>query len=834
MMSLSRMIPLGLVVIGLCTSGCSTWPASHGIQSRSARTGDGASFDAPDADGAGRLAHKRGAKPGDAMHYYTNQRLAMVARPARYRASELARVEVWWTDNNGFHWHKAGRFEQGQAFFPLDVKEDGDYGIRFVGPGEEPAQRVLAFPERTYHVDTVQPVAQVLVDPEQADYHVGDLVSIDWMVQDFQLEKHPVTIEVLYDRGDAGTRPVEFQRDLPDEGSVTYRIPPEALGREITFRVEARDRSGNLGLAYSEALLVVEDPLAAELAEAEMDESQIDSTDRVAVATPDEEKESDAAVSVEEEGPVLVVGPILVPIADTVIDSDLVVADILSDTTDGEQRATNEAKLAAATRLMEELKSRATMLASRVVEAMGGVVDGWVASAIAAEEQRAISEAKLAAATRLTEELKSRATMLASRVVDAMDSVVDGWVASAKLVSIEDEAATQTPASVAVAAVEADDAEADNTAEAENLDQGQASQTPPTFAVVEQQPIDESAADVHLPEPLVASAAQTEAEEADTRPTGSMFLEIGPQIVMAEELFVKEPAPSPLPAEESTPVAISEPDETYQLDASADAPQMNQRQPDAPSLAVSDKGMADEAEDPSPDRVAPRSSDLPFATAIARLPAIDSQRMDEDSAQEGFPSDDATTRGPDITEPRADTTEPSPEEDAHPQVSALASAEQETNGEEQLADTTVAEETGDTIDEQNQDSAAIEIVASAEQSEDEEPFLPALSIESLTALDPTRGNGLLIPLPATLEDEAPLRVTAHPWRILGRHSGSVEEAIWALPERRSDVRWRPVFTGRFLADDPAPRDVAEPDKATHPTLAGTTEEMIDGEASDEP
>ena len=104
----------------------------------------------------------------------------------------------------------------------------------------------------------------------------------------------------------------------------------------------------------------------------------------------------------------------------------------------------------------------------------------------------------------------------------------------------------------------------------------------------------------------------------------------------------------------------------------------------------------------------------------------------------------------------------------------------------------------------------------------------------------TRGNGLLVPLPATLEANRtpPAHATAHPWRILGRRPGrrpgSMKDTIWTLPERRSDVRWRPVFTDRFLADDPALRDVAEPGNAKTSTLAGTTEEAIDGEASDGP
>ena len=64
------------------------------------------------------------------------------------------------------------------------------------------------------------------------------------------------------------------------------------------------------------------------------------------------------------------------------INSDLVVADISSDTTTEEERVTNEAMRAEATRLATELMSQATMLASQVAEAMGGVVDGWVATAI--------------------------------------------------------------------------------------------------------------------------------------------------------------------------------------------------------------------------------------------------------------------------------------------------------------------------------------------------------------------------------------------------------------------------------------------------------------------
>jgi len=810
MMSLSRMIPLGLVSLGLCISGCSTRPTLFGTpRSRSAGAGDAISSGGPKTDRTlvqerGKPAGRRGAKLGDATDHFVNQRVATIARPARYSERELAQVEVWWTENNGFHWRNAGHFEQGQTSFSLNVREDGDYGVRFVGPDEEPAQRVLAYPERIYHVDTVAPEVQALVDPERADYHVGDLVSIDWMVQDYQVEKHPVTIEVLRDRGDADNQAVEFQRDLPDEGTITYRIPPEALGGEITFRIEARDRAGNVGVTHTGALQVVEDPMAAALAKAEADvdtdASEIASADRDAVAVPDPETVSDVTVPIAKETPALVIGPILIPLVDTV----------------------------------------------QEVIAATGIESAHTAAK--AQLARELEETNRAEATQLAKQLKTNAKLLASRVAKTVGAVIDDWAASVRTARIEELATPQTPEPVvAVAAVEADDAEVDNTTDAWMPDQEQAAQLPPTFAVAEQ-PVDKSAAEISSQETLVASAAQTEAEESDvdTGLPGSMFLEFGPRIVMAEDPFESEPAPALPPSDESTAVAISDTGDTNNPDNdTADVTQVDQHPQGAPSPAAANNEVADEVEDASPGRAAQRSSGLPFATAIARLPAIEPQMMGEGSASEAIPADDAATPASDVGESPAEASEPAAEEDANPQISAWASAERDADHEqqsgdenvardlpdedEQPVDTAVAVAADDVMNEQDETSTTIETVASADQTEDEEPFLPATSIESLTTVDPTRGNGLLVPLPATLEDGAPpTRVTAHPWRILGRQSGSAEKTIWTLPERRSDVRWRPVFADRSPADDPAPRGV------TPPKLAGTTEELIDRKPSDEP
>ena len=139
-------------------------------------------------------------------------------------------------------------------------------------------------------------------------------------------------------------------------------------------------------------------------------------------------------------------------------------------------------------------------------------------------------------------------------------------------------------------------------------------------------PIDESAADVAVEKPLFANAAEADAGQTYARSAGSTFLEVDPQVAMTQDPFEEEAAPGLPPSDESTTVAISDPD-----DSSLEEPQLNQPRPDAPPLAASDTDIADGAEDSPPDGVAPRSSDLPFATTIARLPMIDPQLMDEDT-----------------------------------------------------------------------------------------------------------------------------------------------------------------------------------------------------------
>lgn len=191
-------------------------------------------------------------------HFFTNKRIVMVEQPSGYTPEETPRIAVYYTNDNGFHWHKAGYFGREQSFFPLETDEDGDYGVNFVGPGQNPEEHTPAYPERMYHVDTMLPEVQVSIDPEKTWYEVGDDIRISWEARDPHLEQFPVRIGMLMDFTANEHDLIELQRDLPDEGAIDYHISSETEGHEIVFRIEALDRASNLGLAYSHALQIKE------------------------------------------------------------------------------------------------------------------------------------------------------------------------------------------------------------------------------------------------------------------------------------------------------------------------------------------------------------------------------------------------------------------------------------------------------------------------------------------------------------------------------------------------------------------------------------------------
>jgi len=203
------------------------------------------------------------AREEDPLHYFTNKKLVPIRQPGGYKPEEVPRVAVWYTDNNGFDWQRAGYLGRIETYYWFDAPGDGDYGIRFVGPGQEPAKVPVAEPVRVYHVDTTLPDVELMVDPNQAWYQPGQTVVITWKAHDYHLKEQPVEIGLSVDFSSEHPSWTVLQKDLEAEGSYSYTIPSDAAERGLTFRVAALDRAGNLGMAFSHLIQVTGDKTTA-------------------------------------------------------------------------------------------------------------------------------------------------------------------------------------------------------------------------------------------------------------------------------------------------------------------------------------------------------------------------------------------------------------------------------------------------------------------------------------------------------------------------------------------------------------------------------------------
>jgi hypothetical protein len=82
---------------------------------------------------------------------------------------------------------------------------------------------------------------------------------VNWSATDPHLEALPARVSVLTDWESDQGRPIEIAREQPEAGSVDYTIPANLMGDGFRIRVDAIDRAGNIGMAYSQTLQIEPD-----------------------------------------------------------------------------------------------------------------------------------------------------------------------------------------------------------------------------------------------------------------------------------------------------------------------------------------------------------------------------------------------------------------------------------------------------------------------------------------------------------------------------------------------------------------------------------------------
>ncbi len=198
--------------------------------------------------------------------YYTNEDSFFIPHPGGCQLNGVPRVGVWFSTDQGANWAKAGYYGVEQTHFNFLAAKDGDYWIRFVGPGQSPSECPPGIPHRIYVVDRQAPTIVLSVTPPPWEdekrtiprlYSVGENVTLFWGVSDAHLDPNTIQLGICFADFPHNVVWSRLPAALSDSDSLTIEIPPEARrDGGLRFRMEARDKSGNIGVAMSNVLHV--------------------------------------------------------------------------------------------------------------------------------------------------------------------------------------------------------------------------------------------------------------------------------------------------------------------------------------------------------------------------------------------------------------------------------------------------------------------------------------------------------------------------------------------------------------------------------------------------
>ncbi len=191
------------------------------------------------------------------LEYYVKDQMIQIARPPVGDPRKVPRIAIWLTRDGGMRWNNVGYFGRQQSYFPLRAKLDGDYAIRFMGPGIAPPSCRPPRPHRVYYVDTTPPKVTVFVSPAADAYAVGQIVTLQWTSEDKHLEDNSAQIGSCFNYETVELSWTKLGKWHATDSRVDIAIPEVAVHKSVVFRVSVSDKAGNLGHGFSCPLWVV-------------------------------------------------------------------------------------------------------------------------------------------------------------------------------------------------------------------------------------------------------------------------------------------------------------------------------------------------------------------------------------------------------------------------------------------------------------------------------------------------------------------------------------------------------------------------------------------------
>jgi len=198
--------------------------------------------------------------------YYPRTKYFFIKHPGDCQVNGVPRVAVWASPENGTDWERAGFYGVEQSDFLFLAEREGTYWIRFVGPGQGVSKVPPGMPHRIYIADRTPPNVTVTVTPGPWEddrqekphiYKVGDTVRLDWVVSDANLDEKRIKLGTCFAKFPQNVVWDSYPEALSPVGSLEAEIPAEAAeDGGLRFRIEARDKAGNVGMGLTEVLQI--------------------------------------------------------------------------------------------------------------------------------------------------------------------------------------------------------------------------------------------------------------------------------------------------------------------------------------------------------------------------------------------------------------------------------------------------------------------------------------------------------------------------------------------------------------------------------------------------
>lgn len=198
--------------------------------------------------------------------YYVRNEQFFIKHPKGRQGDVVPRTAVFASADGGSRWAKNGYYGIEQGYYLYQATGDGRYWIRFVGPGFAPTEVPPFQPHQIYIVDTKPPAVTLTVSPGPWEdderkvphiYRVGDEITLHWNVDDPYMKHESVRMSTCFAQFPHNLVWSRFENVLPQAGTMTVTIPPEAANQAgLRFRVEAKDKAGNIGIGMTPVMLV--------------------------------------------------------------------------------------------------------------------------------------------------------------------------------------------------------------------------------------------------------------------------------------------------------------------------------------------------------------------------------------------------------------------------------------------------------------------------------------------------------------------------------------------------------------------------------------------------